>query len=163
MLICTAWAAWGQERPCCPGPSGSLPVPGGVSILGCVPLGHALWGLRHWSDAPSAAQPRLLRSTPGALPELLPGPHLVRSPPGCSSSVSAPGSLRAFLPLLGSCWNSLGTPFCLGRLVKLLLLLVGAFLSWGHWPRGLSWAPCGAPPPWMLFYFCIIFSPIFLP
>ena len=35
---------------------------------------------------------------------------------------------------LGSCSNSLPVPFHPGRLVKLLLLWDGAFLSWGHSP-----------------------------
>ena len=54
---------------------------------------------------------------------------VAHSPPGHTSSVSVPGSLRTSLPLLGSCLSSLRVPFHLGRLVKLLLLRDWAFLS----------------------------------
>ena len=140
-------------------------------ILGCVHQRLGLQGLRHrWSDTPGAAQPprvgrRLSRhmscSQGPAGHALQPfrelSPQCVaHSPPGHSSSVSDPGSLRASLPFLGSCPSSLQVPFHPGRLVKFLLLRDWASLSWGlsHRPAlarllgGGGWGP----PPWMLFY-----------
>ena len=91
------------------------------------------------------------------------GPQSVAcSPPGHSSSVSAPGSLRASLPLLGSCPCFLGVPFCPGRLAKLLLLRAWAFLSWGHSPAALARLLAGPLPLGCFFYF-FIFFPVFLP
>ena len=61
--ICRAWRLWGgtadllssgQERPCCPGPSGHLPVPGEAKSW-AVSWRLVLWGLRCWIHAPVCA------------------------------------------------------------------------------------------------------------
>ena len=118
------------------------------------PLCRAAAGADAW------APPRTL---PGCAPALSGAGGVASSPPGRRSSVSAPGSLRASTPFLGSCSNSLGAPFPSGRLVKLLPLRVGAFLSWGHSPLGLSPALRRAPPPLDAFLFLYFFFFVFLP
>ena len=163
--------------------------PGGGGILGCVPAPCAP-GLRCWIRAPAPppplrSRPEPPRAAPAPQPpprsrrqspsELLPcqcvhvlqpfrelGRGVWRTLPGAQVSVSVPGSLRASPPLLGSCSNSLQAPFRLGRLVKLLLLRDGGFLSWGHSPWPQPGSSLG-PSPWMLFYFFFFFSSIFLP
>ena len=79
-------------------------------------------------------------------------------PAPCTSSVSDPGRLEAPLPLLGSCPNSLLSPFPSGknlcRFLKFLLLQEGAFLSWGLCRGALacsSWGP--SPLDAFLFIF----------
>ena len=72
--ICRAWRLWGratdllssgQERPCCPGPSGPLPVPGEAKSW-AVSWRLVLWGLRCWIHAPvcAAASPHSCRPAP---------------------------------------------------------------------------------------------------
>ena len=65
---------------------------------------------------------------------------------GRRSSVSVPGRLGASPHLLGSCSNSLRAPFHLGRLVKPLLLLDGAFLGLSY-PGGTCPGLSPAPQP----------------
>ena len=61
--ICRAWSLWGgaadllrsgQERPCYPGPSGPLPVPGEAKSWD-VSWRPVLWGLRCWIRTPGCA------------------------------------------------------------------------------------------------------------
>ena len=52
--------------------------------------------------------------------------------PGAQVLCYCPREPEGIPALLGSCLSSLRAPFPLGRLVKLLLLRVWAFLSWGH-------------------------------
>ena len=80
--VCRAWRLWGraadlliseQERPCCPGPSRPLPVPGEAESW-AVSRGAMLWGLCCWILAPgcAAASPQSRRPSPY---ELLLEPH----------------------------------------------------------------------------------------
>ena len=126
--ICRSWRLWGgaadllssgQEHPCCPGPSGPLPVPGEAKSWD-VSWRPVLWGLRCWIHAPvcAAASPRSCRPAPLAAPgqaapsgsrrlstsELLPEPHsplcteplplLEALPPSCSRGMQ-PAPRRA--------------------------------------------------------------------
>ena len=142
--ICTA-----QGRPAAGASSLSCALlastcPRGSAGSGCVPRCPGLRGLHCWNCAPRAAQPpprsrRLSYSQSPAGQALQPFTALsprgvAHSPPGRPSSVSAPGTLRASLPLLGSCPRQ--APFRPGRLVKLLLLRDWAFLSWRLWQPG---------------------------
>ena len=72
--ICRSWRLWGgaadllssgQEHPCCPGPSGPLPVPGEAKSWD-VSWRPVLWGLRCWIRAPgrAAASPQSCRPAP---------------------------------------------------------------------------------------------------
>ena len=72
--ICRSWRLWGgaadlltsgQEHPCCPGPSGPLPVPGEAKSWD-VSWRPVLWGLRCWIRAPgrAAASPQSCHPTP---------------------------------------------------------------------------------------------------
>ena len=89
----------------------------------------------------------------GAPPFREPGRRcVVCSPQRRTSSVNDPGNLGAPLPLLGSCRSSLQAPFPSGRLLKLLLLRDGAFLSWGLSP-GSSWGPSPLDAVLFLYYF----------
>ena len=143
------------------------------SDLGLCPWCPVLPGLCCWIGSPSQPgsplsaepPPELLGAAAGAShpPLLEPPPDPIRAAPrssrvrnaalygarltlpGAQVSISVPGSLRASPPLLGSRSNSLRVPFLPGRLVQLLLLQDGAFLSRGHSP-GLSPAPGGSLP-----------------
>ena len=129
--------------------------------------------LSHRGSCSRGAQPPPRRAAAGA-PAWAPP----RAPPGVRSSpfqcqrcgALSPGRRRLLVSPgarghprpPGSCSNSLGAPFHPGGFVQLLLLRDGALLSWGHSPRPQP-GSSRAPPPWMLFYFFIIFPPIFLP
>ena len=111
LLICTARSHPVAEPPGCPVPSRPMPVPREHRILGCVPQCPELWGLRCWNGAPRRSSlrmeppPRCSRAKPGA--SCSPFGSLAgvwcTVPPRRRSSVTAPGSLRASPPLLGSC------------------------------------------------------------
>ena len=158
--ICTAQPTGGRSVLAVLCPPGFCLSQGERRILGCVPQCPGLRGLRCWNWAPGAAQPPPCGAAVGAAAGDPGAPALSGArpavcgalSPGRSFSVSAPGSLRASLPLLGSCPRSVQAPFHSGGLVKLLLLRAWAFLSSGHSTVGLSPAAHGAPPPWMLFY-----------
>ena len=148
-LICTVWGIQRQERPCCPVSSRPLSVPRGVPDPGlCSPAPWAprpvLLGLcSRCTQSPFARSRRLSCHQSCSRARQGRGSPLGSSSAGCGvlspghrCPVSDPGNLRASPPLLGSCPSSLREPFRRGRLVKLLLLCDGAFLSWGHspWP-----------------------------
>ena len=158
----TSWLSFVPPASACPeGSTRSWAVSPSVLGSGACAAGIAL---------PGPLSPFWLERLPELLSKLLLGPTLPELQPfrelgWCvvrSPSISAPGSLRASRPFLGYWSNSLGVPFCPGRLVKLLLLWVRAFLSWGHSLSGLSLAPHGARPPWMLFYFFTFFLSSYL-
>ena len=95
LSICRAWTlrsgtadllSSGQERPCCPGPSWPLPVPGGGWILGCV-LAPCAPGLHCWIRAPGSAAPSA-QSCQLSPSELLRVPQCALQPLG--SSVHSP-------------------------------------------------------------------------
>ena len=81
--------------------------------------------------------------------------------PGVQVPVSVPGSLRASPPLLGSCPSSLGAPFHLGRLEKLLLLQDWASCPGGTHLVGLSGLLSG--PLLLVCFFISLFFSVFLP
>ena len=110
-------------------------------------------GLRCWIRAPSCAAPSLCHR-PGSS-ELLLGQcmralHSFRElgalSLGRNCSVSVPGSLRVSPPSWGPALTPGCVPLCPGRLVQLLLLWDGAFLSWGHSPRPLPGSLRGPSP-----------------
>ena len=178
-LICSAWGHPEARRSLlsCALLASACPW-GEHQIMGCVPRRpvlppSALLELHPWGrTAPSS---RSLHPEPPARSSgVQPGVHRIPLgissagcgplSPGLRCSLSAPGSLRASLALLGSCSNSQGAPFHPGRLVKLLLFQEGLSCPEGtRW--GFSPAPRGAPPPWMpffLFFFFFIFFPYFI-
>ena len=162
-------APW-QECSCCPVSSWPLPVPAKCRIHAVSPgtlcSGACTAGIMLTGRTAPSVQSRcrscwlicflvpLGRLQP--FRELCPG-CVMHSTLGCCSSVSAPRSLSASLPLHGSSLSSLQapfhpTPFCPGRLVKFLLLWYWALLSWGYSPQALAQLLVQAPPPWMFFY-----------
>ena len=166
--FCRSWRLWGgsadllssgQERPCCPGPCGPLPVPGKAGSW-AVSRRPVLRGLRCWIRAPAPQPPpRSRRPSPS---ELLRVPRCALQPlgssahsPGCAVAVTVPGSPRASPPS----WVLLqlpASPFPPGRSVQLLRLRDGALLSWGHSPRPQP-GSSGAPPPWRPFVSLFLF------
>ena len=144
--VCRAWRlrggaadllSSGQERPCCPGPSRPLPVPGGGRILGCVPAPcapePALVDSRSRAAQPP---PRSRRPSPSELlleprsplrTEPLPLPEPLRAAPGAAqppprsrrpSPFSCSGSRRVPPCALQPLGSSAHSP---GRAVALLL------------------------------------------
>lgn len=161
---CALWAS------ACPGGRGER------QVFGCVPWRPGLPGLCCWTCAPGLCSPLRCGASARAAAEVAPGSSWACcSPlensaagcgvpsPGCRSSVSAPVSLRVSLPLLGSCSNSLLAPFRQGRLMKLLLLGVGPFLSWGTRRLALAQLLAWPLPLRYLLFLYFFFSSIFLP
>ena len=139
---------------------GSYAVSPGALSSGVCAAGIALQGPHSslhekWPPSSSQAQRGTCCNPDGAWPRCV-----APSPPWRRSSISVPGSLRASPALLESCSTYLQAPLHPRRLVKLLLLRDGAFLSWEHTVRGLSMVPNGAPPPWILLfiYFSVFIS-----
>ena len=158
-------AQLGQERPCCPGPSRPLPVPGEAGSW-AVSRRPVLRSLRCWIRAPGLRNP--LRGAAARAPPSCSGSRCALQPLG--SSAHSPG--RAVALLLsqgarghprppGSCSNSPRAPF--PREGRCSSCVSGTGLSCpGDTRPGLSPAPRGAPPPWrpLFLYF---FFPVFLP
>ena len=153
LSVCRAWGlpggaadllSSGQERPCCPGPSQPLPVPGGRSDPGLCPwcpvlLVCAVGFLSRAAQPP----PRSCLEPPGAAPEargarsspFLLGGRCVAHWPGAQflcqrprepgGSTAPPGVLLQLPVSAFPTW---------GRFIKFPLLRSWAFLSWGLLP-----------------------------
>ena len=146
--VATYLLRWGQERPCCPGPSWALPVPEGGRILGCVPAPCAsrlaLLDSRSRRGSPLSPSPWSCSLSPS---ELLPGPRSLLSAESLPEPLrAAPGAAQP--PPRGT---SAGAPLSCSRVkpncsriqpcTRCSLL--------GSW-RGLPGAQVSVSVPWSL-------------